>query len=271
MRTFKLTLAYDGSGFAGWQRQLNGLGIQQLVEETLEAIVRHPVRIVSAGRTDAGVHALGQVASASLDTRHDADTIQRALNAAFPDSVRVLRVEPVPDGFHARRDARSKSYCYRLLSGRGATPFASRYAWSVNADLDVEAMGEAFETVRGRHDFSAFASSGSRVKTRVRTVSDVSLRRAPFIEPWIGSVATSNTVTLLAAEIRADGFLRHMVRAIVGSLVEVGLGRWRPRDFVAALESRDRRHAGRTAPAHGLFLVRVEYGPRTKDQGRLEV
>jgi tRNA pseudouridine38-40 synthase len=259
MSTFKLTLAYDGREFAGWQRQINGLGIQQLVEETLEEIAGHPVRVVSAGRTDAGVHALGQVASASLDTRHGPDTIQRALNAAFPRSVRALSVELVPDGFHARRDARSKTYCYRLLSGRGATPFASRYAWSVNGDLDIEAMGEAFEAVRGRHDFSAFASSGSRVKTTVRHVSDVGLRRAPFVEPWMGSAPPSPTLTLLAAEITADGFLRHMVRAVVGSLVEVGLGRWTPRDFVVAFESRDRRHAGRTAPAHGLFLVRVEY------------
>ncbi|MGH9160762.1 MAG: tRNA pseudouridine(38-40) synthase TruA [Vicinamibacteraceae bacterium] len=259
MPTFKLTLAYDGSGFAGWQRQTNGFGIQQLVEEALEGIAGHAVRVVSAGRTDAGVHALGQVASASLDTRHGPDTIQRALNAAFPDSVRALDVELAPDGFHARRDARSKTYCYRLLSGKSATPFASRYAWDVNGDLDNDAMREAFETVRGRHDFAAFASSGSRVKTTVRHVSDVGLRRAPFVEPWIGSWTASHPLTLLAAEITADGFLRHMVRALVGSLVEVGLGRWTPRDFVAALESRDRRHAGRTAPADGLFLVRVEY------------
>ncbi|MPY89301.1 MAG: tRNA pseudouridine(38-40) synthase TruA [Luteitalea sp.] len=259
MPAFKLTLAYDGTEFAGWQRQTNGLAIQQIVEEALEAIAGHPVRVVASGRTDAGVHALGQVAGTSFETRLGSDTIRRSLNAALPPTVRVLRVEEVLDSFHARRDARRKTYCYRLLSGLAPTPFAARDAWAVGGHLDVDAMAVAFEAVRGRHDFSAFQSAGARVKTKVRNVSDVGLHRAPFVEPWIGSPVAADDLRLLTAEITADGFLRHMVRVIVGSLVEVGRGRWQPRDFIAALESRDRRRAGPTAPARGLFLVRVEY------------
>ena len=244
MPTFKLTLAYDGTDFVGWQRQADGVSIQGVLEDALAEIEKAPVAAIGAGRTDAGVHALGQVASFTLERAIDAATLQRALNAKLPDTVRVIAAETAAPAFHARFDARSKSYEYRFANGAVLSPFDRRYAWHVPELLNAEAMNAAAAHLVGRHDFAAFQSVGSDVHTTVRTVFAAGVRRAG---------------DLLLFEISADGFLRHMVRALAGTLVDVGRGRRGPDGIDALFDTRDRSQAGRGAPPKGLFLVSVEY------------
>lgn len=258
MRSLKLTVAYDGSPFVGWQRQAEGTSIQGLLEEVLSDIDGAPVEVAGAGRTDAGVHALAQVASARVETSLEPSTIRRALNARLPDEVRVLAVEDAPDDFHARFSARGKHYRYLMATGPVLSPFASRYVWHVSGRLALAPMRAAAAALIGTHDFSAFQSTGTAVSHAVRTlteatVSDVTASPPP---PLGGHVAPGGC--LLALDVRADGFLRHMVRAIVGTLVEVGAGR-READLSGLVSSADRAEAGPTAPAHGLWLVSVLY------------
>ena len=248
MRILKITLQYDGTDFVGWQRQANGVSIQELVERALEPIEGQPVTVIGAGRTDAGVHAIGQVASVQLESAIDAASLLRALNATLPDAVRVTAVDEAPPDFNARFAAVGKVYEYRIWNGPVVPPFERRYAWHVPQKLDLDRMREAGRALIGRHDFAAFRAAGSDVATSERTIRCVNL----------DAVGENEKVTLTVA---GDGFLRHMVRAIAGTLVDVGLGR-RPIDSVAAaLASRDRAQAGATAPALGLFLVKVDYGP----------
>jgi tRNA pseudouridine38-40 synthase len=245
-RILKLTLSYDGTRFVGWQRQAEGASIQGLLEEALGRFEGGPVTVHGAGRTDAGVHALGQVASAQVTCLHAVDALLRGLNASLPPEVRVTAVEEAPPDFHARFSARSKTYRYLLRNAPIVSPFERAYVWHVPEPLDVEAMREAAAVLVGTHDFAAFGSAGSETKDTVRTIawSDVQLRDAEG---------------LLAYEVAGTGFLRHMVRAIVGTLVEIGRGR-RPASSMSALVAgRSRADAGATAPSHGLFLVRVDY------------
>lgn len=243
-RNLKLTLAYDGTRFVGWQKQASGESIQGLLEDAMSRLEGAPVTAHGAGRTDAGVHAEGQVASARVTFAQDAATVVRALNAILPSDVRVIAVEDVAADFHARFSAREKSYRYQVANGAVMSPFVRAYAWHVPEPLDLAAMRDAAAALVGTHDFAAFQSAGSDVATTERT-----LTRSEFLDRG----------GLLAYEISGNGFLRHMVRAIVGTLVEVGRG-WRPAtDVQAALAGRSRREAGATAPAHGLTLVKVEY------------
>jgi tRNA pseudouridine38-40 synthase len=263
-RTLKMILAYDGTAYVGWQRQAEGVSIQGLLEEALARLEGAPVVIHGAGRTDAGVHALGQVASARVATMHDPAVIRRALNAMLPDDVRVLRVEEAPEHFHARYSAAGKRYEYRIWQGPVQPPFVRSWSWHLPHQLDIEAMGRAARALEGTHDFSAFQSAGSGVVSAVRTVRRARVvRRDP--PPGVtgggddddgGSEAAGY---LVAVQMEADGFLRHMVRAIVGTLVEVGEGRRTDASLLTLLESRDRGASGPTAPAHGLVLVRVVY------------
>ena len=257
MRTLKLTLAYDGTGYAGWQRQAGAETIQALVETALRPLEGRAVTVHGAGRTDAGVHALGQVASVRLAHPIGVDALPRALNANLPSAVRVLCAEEVGDRFHARFDARGKVYRYRLAAGDVAHPLDLRYAWHVPQPLDVAAMQAAGALLEGRHDFAAFQAAAGEAAT-VSTVRCISaLRIAPERAPdWRAAAGGGE---LVGIEVRGDGFLRHMVRAIVGTLVEVGGGRRDAAGVAAALASRSRAQAGPTAPARGLFLVRVDY------------
>jgi tRNA pseudouridine38-40 synthase len=243
-RTIKLTLAYDGTEYVGWQRQAKGASIQGLVEGALARIEGREVAVVGAGRTDAGVHALGQVASASVETALDCLSLRRALNSMLPENVRVLLVEEAGAEFHARFSAISKTYRYQIFNGEVVSPFERRYVWHVSRPLDVESMARAASRLEGAHDFTAFQASGGLAAATVRTMTRSAIVRA-------GS--------LIVYEISGDGFFRHMVRTIVGSLVAIGSGARDEDWLLGALASRDRRHAGPTAPAHGLFLVRVEY------------
>ena len=247
MRTIKLTLQYDGTEYVGWQRQDNGTSIQGLVESALQPIEGNPVVVHGAGRTDAGVHALGQVASFGLTSALDCPTLARALNAVLPPDVRVLGAEDAALDFHARFSAVGKRYEYRIINAPIVSPFVQRYAWHVIPPLDIEAMREAADSLVGTHDFAAFQGAGSSVSTTVRTIRAIDWQDGGGYD------------LPLVMRIEGDGFLRHMVRAIVGTLVEVGLGRWPAGCVSDILGSRDRSIAGPTAPARGLFLVRVLY------------
>ncbi len=247
MRTLKLTLQYDGTDFVGWQRQAAGVSIQGLLEEALERFEGTRVTVHGAGRTDAGVHALGQVASAILAAAIDTPTLARALNAILPPAIRVLAIDDMPDTFHARFSAAGKVYEYRIVNAPIVSPFLQRYAWHVIPPLDLDAMREGAAALVGAHDFAAFQGAGSAVATTERVVRAIE---------WEDGGGYDLPVTV---RIAGDGFLRHMVRNIVGTLVDVGLGRWTPARVGAVLASRDRGEAGPTAPPQGLFLVRVRY------------
>ena len=253
MRNLKLTLAYDGTDFVGWQRQASGRSIQGALEESLAEMEGAPVTVVGAGRTDAGVHALAQVASARIERDLDPAVVARALNAKLPADIRVLGAEAVGPAFHARYSARSKIYRYCVSNGAVANPFAVRYAWHFAPPLDLAAMRAAGRQLYGRHDFAAFQSVGSSVLTSVRTISALTVRGQSDCRFGEGTA-------VVTVEIEADGFLRHMVRAIVGTLVEIGRGRRSAGEIAPILASKRRDRAGPTAPARGLFLVRVTCG-----------
>jgi len=244
VRTIKLTIAYDGTGFVGWQRQESGDSIQGLIEDALATIEGHVVTLPGAGRTDAGVHALAQVASARIGAALDDSTLTRALNAHLPPAIRVDGVETVPDDFHARFSATGKTYEYRVWNGPAMPPFMRLYAWHVPQPLDVAKMNAASRAIVGEQDFAAFQGTGGRTHSTVRRVTSAEWR------------ANGAAVTFA---ICGQGFLRHMVRSLAGTLIEVGHGR-RPVDDLARLVAApERSDAGRTAPPHGLFLVSVLY------------
>jgi tRNA pseudouridine38-40 synthase len=252
-RNLKLTIAYDGTRFVGWQRQLEGESIQGLLEEALSSIEGGPVTVHGAGRTDAGVHALGQVASAAVTFSHDAQTLLRALNAQLPSEIRVIRLEDVGREFHARFGATRKTYRYLICHDPVIPPFHRAFAWHLPEPLDLVSMQDAARLLIGTHDFGAFRSTGTPVRTTVRTLSDSRFQR------YAADLALAPDLSHLAYEITGDGFLRHMVRAIVGTLVDVGRRRRSPDSIALLLENAGRADAGPTAPAHGLFLVRVDY------------
>ncbi len=248
MRVFKLVLAYDGSNYSGWQVQPGRTTLQGALEEALARITGHAVRVSGSGRTDAGVHALGQVASFRSETGLSVDVLHKALHAELPRDMAVLSVAEAATGFHARASAVRKRYRYQLDDRPIRDVFTRRYAWHCRYRLDAAAMHRAAQSLVGRHDFSSFETSGSRRQSSVRTVFEISVERA-----------AADSQGGISLEIEADGFLYNMVRTIVGTLVEAGRGvrseQW-PADVLAAC---DRKAAGQTAPACGLFLLRVDY------------
>ena len=247
LRTLKLTIQYDGTDFVGWQRQAEGVSIQGLIEDALAPFEGAPVTVHGAGRTDAGVHALAQVASVSISSSHDLQAFSRGLNAVLPPAVRITEVCEAAADFHARFNAVSKAYEYRIVNAPFVSPFLHRYAWHVPVPLNVEQMREASESLLGEHDFAAFQGTGATVISTRRTVQSLL---------WDAGGSFDRPLVM---RIEGDGFLRHMVRNIVGTLVEVGAGRWPATRVPQILASRDRRQAGPAAPACGLFLVAVRY------------
>jgi tRNA pseudouridine38-40 synthase len=246
-RTLSLTLAYEGTAFAGWQRQADARSVQGVVEDALAAIDQRPVTLVAAGRTDAGVHARGQVASADVVNQLVPSVLVRALNVRLPDDVRVVSVADARPGFDARREARAKVYQYTLALGADPGPFVRRVVWHVPQPLDVASMSRAAAALVGEHDFAAFQAAGGDVRTSVRRLLVSRVVDAP------------GTPRYLRYQVIGTGFLRHMVRNIVGTLVDIGKGRWAADEMEAILASRTRGRAGMTAPASGLVLERVIY------------
>jgi tRNA pseudouridine38-40 synthase len=246
-RTVALTLAYEGTAFAGWQRQPGARTVQAVLEDVLAVIEEHPVTVVAAGRTDAGVHARGQVVSARVTNRLPSAVFARAINVRLPDDVRVVSVRTAAPGFDARRDARAKVYRYTIAQGPDPGPFVRRLVWHVPQRLDIPAMQRAATMLAGEHDFAAFQATGGDVRTSVRRLVQSDLVEEPGPPNYLRYQATGT------------GFLRHMVRNIVGTLVDIGKGRWPPEEMAAILASRSRQRAGATAPARGLVLVKVIY------------
>jgi tRNA pseudouridine38-40 synthase len=244
VRTFKLTIAYDGTAFAGSQMQSGQRTVQSVFEDALRPFEGQRVVVHFAGRTDSGVHASGQVISFSLTSSIACDALQRALNVTLPGDVRVMSAEEAPAGFNARFDARSKAYRYDVYNGAVVPPQIRHFVWHVPQGLDSTLMSDAAQVVLGEHDFSGFQAAGGDVITHRREV-------------LVSRVSRSGD--LVTYEIAATGFLRHMVRNIVGTLVDIGRGRRPVDDLRRVLELRDRTHASATAPAHGLTLVAVEY------------
>ncbi len=244
-RNFKLTLEYDGSHYHGWQRQEGVLTIQEVVESRLEIMFGEPIRTRASGRTDAGVHARGQVINFYAHTTLQAEEIQRGLNSLLPPDIAVLHGEEVAHAFHARFSAVSKAYEYRILNRPEPSALERHFVWHIRKPLARSAMEECLQGIVGRHDFSAFMGAGSSVTSTEREIYQAVLR-VPDEDHLI-------------FRFEANGFLRHMVRNLVGTLVDVGKGRLKPAAFQAVLAGRDRRQAGMTAPARGLYLVSVRH------------
>lgn len=247
MRTIKLTLAYDGAAYAGWQAQPDAKTLQGTLEAAIAKVTGETVRVLASGRTDAGVHALGQVVSFSTGCELSPDVLQRAISNTLPRDMVVLEVVDAPEGFNALRDTARKRYRYQLDDGQTPNPLDRRQVWHYGRPLDVQAMQSAAHLLIGTHDFASFESSGSPRESSTRTIFDLSVCRA---------VDELHRITI---EVEADGFLYNMVRAIVGTLIEVGSGTREINSISEVIAAKDRGRAGRTAPAHGLCLLRVEY------------
>ena len=245
MTRYRLTLEYDGGGFVGWQRQDNGPSIQQALEEAVEAFCGERVDAVAAGRTDAGVHALGQVVHLDLERPQAPDVLRDAVNHYLrPVAVAVLEAAEVPDDFHARFAAVGRVYRYRIISRRSPLTLERGRAWWTPSPLAAEPMEEAARLLVGEHDFTSFRASECQAKSPVKTLDALEVQR-------LGEE--------ICVTARARSFLHHQVRNMVGTLVLAGKGKWRPAEVRAALDARDRTAAGPTAPAEGLYLVNVSY------------
>jgi tRNA pseudouridine38-40 synthase len=245
LRNFRIIIEYDGGNYAGWQCQKNARTIQGEIESALQTMVGRPVRLAASGRTDAGVHALGQVASFRCDTRLSPEIFQKGLNSMLDGDIVIRDCREAADTFHARFDAVGKTYHYHILNRPLPSAIHRRHVWFIRRPLDMTAMQAAADMLTGEHDFSAFEGAGSPRAHSVRMIT-----RAQF---------AGDGDCGIVFKVSANGFLRFMVRNIVGTLVDVGHHKITPAEFRDILESRDRGRAGATAPPQGLFLIRVRY------------
>ena len=253
MRNFKLILSYDGSDFHGWQTQPGFRTVQETMETALAKLTGEKIRVNASGRTDTGVHAVGQVANFRSETRIAAPDLVRAVNAHLPDDIVVREAADMPEAFDANRDAKRKLYRYVIHDGAVPDLFMRRYCCHVKRRLDAAAMARAAAVLRGRHDFHSFETDWPNRMSSVRTITHLAVNR---MGDWIW------------LDVEADGFLYNMVRAIAGTLMNVGRGYWPESQVAAILNAEDRTQAGPTAPAQGLFLMRVTYSP--KDETPIE-
>lgn len=244
VRNIKLTIAYDGTNYHGWQTQLDKPTIQEAIEKAINVITKQKVDLIGSGRTDKGVHALGQVANFIADTNIESDKIKIALNANLPKDIRIIDSEDVPIEFHSRFDAHKKTYMYQIYNGRVSSPFYSSYSYFVPSALNFERMEVASRLLVGTHDFKGFMASGSDVKTTVRTIHDFKLTKKDEV---------------IRLYITGNGFLYNMVRIIAGTLVDIGKGSKEIACIDNALETCDRTILGHTAKPEGLFLKEVVY------------
>jgi len=245
MRNIRLLIEYDGTNYQGWQVQPKGPTIQGILEEKLGLLTGERVHLIGSGRTDSGVHALVQVANFRTQSKMDAGSIQKALNSLLPLDIVIRKVEEIDEGFNSRKNSRSKVYEYRILNRELRSTFHRGYVWHIPQKLNLIEMEKATQGLIGEHDFSSFRSVGSPTRTTIRRVI-----RAEWKKGSDG---------LILFEIEANGFLKQMVRAIVGTLIEVGRGKISAKELQKILESQDRKKAGPTAPAQGLFLKEVKY------------
>jgi tRNA pseudouridine38-40 synthase len=249
MRKIKLTLEYDGTNYCGWQYQKNGTSIQETVERAVGTMTGEASRITGASRTDAGVHALGQVAQFTTASNIPCDGFVNGLNSMLPQDIRIVLAEEVEERFHARKDAQAKIYRYYIDTSKQPSAIFHQRAWHVPQKLNLKAMKDVAEEFVGKHDFKAFQATGCSVKHAVRTITEFSIKKGklPFMREG------------LIIEVTGDGFVRHMVRNIVGTIMEVGRGAIAVEDIKTIIKERKRNKAGACAPACGLYLVKIFY------------
>jgi tRNA pseudouridine38-40 synthase len=262
MRNLRLIISYDGTDFHGWQRQPDAPTVQECLGSAIERILGEKVQVYGSGRTDAGVHALNQVANFKTACKIPCENLLKALNNTLQPAVRVKDVSEVRLGFHARHDARAKTYRYRILQAPVASPFVNRFVWHYPFPLDVRGMAQAAKLFVGEHDFTSLAAAEGSIGEERSPGTSVPLGgvKATLVRTIFSSrILRRPRTCMLIYEVTGNGFLHHMVRNIVGTLVEVGRGKLEPGDVTRILQARDRTQAGPTAPAQGLCLVRVEY------------
>ncbi len=249
MQRYKLTIEYDGAGFVGWQRQKNGLGVQEAIEQAIEKFCGEAVTVFGSGRTDAGVHALAQIAHFDIEKETDGGTVRDALNHHLKGgTVSVLSAEAVSEEFHARFSAEQRAYVYRIVSRRAPITYDRGLVWWVPVKLDVEAMQEASQLLLGKHDFSTFRAAECQADGPVKTLDAIRVERIDY--------SGGDEIQI---HVRAKSFLYHQVRNFAGALKLVGEGRWSVDDFKQAFEAADRTKGGPTAPPEGLYFVEVVY------------
>ena len=256
MKRIRLTVAYDGTNYCGWQIQPNGITIQEVLENCLEDLTGKKTEIMGASRTDAGVHALGNIAVFDTDMRMPGEKFSFALNQRLPEDIRIQKSEEVPPDFHPRYRESEKTYVYRILNRQFPIPTQRLYAHFTYISLDTDRMREGGSYLIGEHDFKSFCGAGAQVKTTVRTIKEVSV---------------SKKEDLITIKIRGNGFLYNMVRIIAGSLMEIGGGMYPPEHMKEILEARDRQAAGPTAPARGLTLAEIRYPDQTAEEETPEI
>jgi len=259
MPNLKITLEYDGSGYYGWQVQTREHStLQATLEKTLRSILKEKIHLIGSGRTDSGVHALAQVANFQARSEIPADKLRLALNALLPHDIVATSVERVPDTFHAIRSAKSKVYRYLILNRSYSSALLNGKVYFYKYPLDIRPMRKAASALVGRHDFRSFCASGTKAKSTVRIVRRIDIKRLPY-NPLFLSGSHKYELPLVAIDIESEGFLYNMVRNICGTLVEAGRGRLSAADIKKILASKDRRQAGPTLPAEGLYLLRINY------------
>ncbi|MBM4271970.1 MAG: tRNA pseudouridine(38-40) synthase TruA [Deltaproteobacteria bacterium] len=244
-RNIRIVVEYDGTYYHGWQRQSDKPTIQQILEESICTITRETVRVIGSGRTDAGVHAMNQVANFVTHTAINEENLLKGINSFLPKDIVIKELAEVSESFHSQYDVKSKVYLYQIYNGPVRPSLYRNYAWYIHGLLDIQTMQSAASLFLGTHDFSSFCAADCNLINHVRTITDIDI--------------TQNSRGMLRIVIEANGFLRHMVRNIVGTLVYVGKGKFSPSDVNHIIEVKDRRQAGITAPAHGLFLKEVKY------------
>lgn len=244
MRNIKLTIQYNGKNYCGWQKQNDSLGVQGTIEQAIKEITSEDVKITGSGRTDAGVHALGQVANFNTESSIPIEKIPSALNSKLPKDISIINAEEMPLDFHSRYCAKGKTYRYMIYNNSYRTPIYNNISYFVKYDLDLEKMQKEAKSLIGTYDFKGFMSSGSSVKDTVRTIYDIQIIKQE---------------DLIVIEVQGNGFLYNMVRIIAGALIDVGSKRKTPQDIKIMLENKDRSKSSDTAPAKGLCLYKVTY------------
>lgn len=256
MKNIKLVIEYDGTNYHGWQSQDNLRTIQSIIESKLSIITKKETQIIGSGRTDAGVHALGQVANFWTESRMTPEQFKLALNSILPKDIVIRHAEEVDEKFHARYSAISRVYEYTILNSSTPSAFLRNFVYTFPQQVDIDSMSEACQFLLGTHDFSSFAKSGDPVRNFNRTIIDA---RCEVSEQVFNHRFEVSDGRLIKLHIEANAFLRGMVRAIAGTLLKVGLGKLEPKDIIDIIESKDRSKAGPSLPARGLCLVKVNY------------